>query len=627
MFRYVHAACVLAAVALLCLAPSPLRARPSDADVAAFFDRHVAAALADGEVPGGALIVVRDGRVILSRGYGVADLDSGEQLSPEHHLLRQASISKLAIWLMAMQLVDEGRLDLDRDVNAYLPFRIEPQFGLPITMRHLLTHSAGFSERYMGVFGRPTAGLCDTVRDHLPRRVSPPGERVSYSNSGAALAACIVERATGKPFDVAARERIFEPLGMRTATFAQPPEGARGSRLASTYGASARTATRFEFIAIPPAGAMSASAEDMGRLLVALTEDGSEGAGRLVGSGTLANMLRLHRPLAPGLPAGFGLGFVVREHRGTAYVGHPGTTAAVVTDMEMIPELGIGWYLGMTGMGRNGIALDIRAELPAAVIDRFAPGAAPRAFGRSTARDAEGHWLPARRFRAGPLKLSDLNLVGVRADAQGNLRIDSVVDLAGEPRVWIPQGEDRFAEAVTGTPLVLVRDPDGQVVRFASAMVNPVSDLERAPAWMAFALPLFGASTGAILVAGLAIPVAAASRRLWGRRPPERQDRFVRASRIGVAFMLATLIGWFVLIAVVSDDPYKLGTSGPALTGLGAMAMLTPVAALAVLAHAAVLVRSGRYAAGGLRAAVGTAAATSGVLLYAFGLASVSTDF
>src|SRR5262249_10817902 len=134
-------------------------------------------------------------------------------------------ISKLFTTIAVMQLVQSGRLELDRDVNQYLEFSIPPAFGRPVTMRDLLRHTAGFDETIRGlVFFDSTRiePLADYVRSNLPARVSPPGAIPAYSNYGMSLAGYLVQRITGKGFEDYVADRIFAPLGMVRATFRQP---------------------------------------------------------------------------------------------------------------------------------------------------------------------------------------------------------------------------------------------------------------------------------------------------------------------------------------------------------------------------------------------------------------------
>ena len=119
-------------------------------------------------------------------------------MDPQRTIVRVASVSKTFTATAVMQLVEQGKLDLDRDVNQYLDFEIPPAFGKPITLRNLLTHTAGFEETPYIRYDRQ-----QSLRDHMlrvPDRIYPPGEIPAYSNYGLNLAGYIVGRVSGEPF-------------------------------------------------------------------------------------------------------------------------------------------------------------------------------------------------------------------------------------------------------------------------------------------------------------------------------------------------------------------------------------------------------------------------------------------
>jgi CubicO group peptidase (beta-lactamase class C family) len=131
-----------------------------------------------------------------------------------------------------MQLVEQGRLDLDADVNKYIDFEIPATYPQPITMRHVMTHTPGFEEDGRDLIGEDTAKIVPLGRwlaTHVPARVRPPGTYSSYSNYATALAGYVVERVSGMPFDDYVDRNILAPLGMRHTTSRQPlPAAMRG---------------------------------------------------------------------------------------------------------------------------------------------------------------------------------------------------------------------------------------------------------------------------------------------------------------------------------------------------------------------------------------------------------------
>ena len=150
-------------------------------------------------------------------------------MDPATTLFRPGSVSKLFTWTAVMQLVEQGKLDLDRDVNAYLDFKIPPAFGKPITLRNCMTHTAGFEEVGKNLFSDDSVHILSNetfVKEWTPERIYPPGQVPAYSNYATALAGYIVQRVSGEPFEDYIDHHIFEPLGMKHADL--PPAAAGG---------------------------------------------------------------------------------------------------------------------------------------------------------------------------------------------------------------------------------------------------------------------------------------------------------------------------------------------------------------------------------------------------------------
>lgn len=231
-------------------------------------------------IAGAVVVVVREGRVLVEKCYGYADFGERKPVVPERTLFRIGSNSKLFIWTAVMQLVEEGRLDLRTDINRYLnSFQVPSAFAEPITLGHLMSHTAGFEERAIGTMTRDSSGrrpLAERMQRDLPRRVFPPGKVTAYSNYGAALAGLIVEEVSGMPFERYLEERILKPLGMAHSTLAQPVPPALAGDLSKGYRwRDGRFEERpFEIVSWPPCGAISASAADMARFMIAHLNDG-----------------------------------------------------------------------------------------------------------------------------------------------------------------------------------------------------------------------------------------------------------------------------------------------------------------------------------------------------------------
>jgi CubicO group peptidase (beta-lactamase class C family) len=192
-------------------------------DVETFLDGIVPLQLEREDVAGATVAVVKDGKQLFTKGYGYADVEHKQPVTAET-LFRPGSVSKLFTWTAVMQLVEQGKLDLGKDVNEYLDFKIPEAFGQPISLKNILTHTAGFEEQLKDLFtaNKRSPNLGDYLKTHIPKRIFAPGTTPAYSNYAAMLAGYVVERVSGQPFNDYIQQNIFKPLGMTHSTFAQP---------------------------------------------------------------------------------------------------------------------------------------------------------------------------------------------------------------------------------------------------------------------------------------------------------------------------------------------------------------------------------------------------------------------
>src|SRR5688572_30001348 len=192
------------------------------AELEAFLDGVMNAHLRYQPLAGATLSVVKDGQVVLVKGYGYADLDKRLRVDGEQTLFRPGSTSKLFTWTAVMQLVEQGKLDLDADVNQYIPdFKLPEAFGKPITLRNLMTHTAGLEDGGLGYLFQKGPEqfqpMGEALAAHMPGRVRPPttdfgadGTNSSYSNWGTALAGHIVASQSGLSFEDYVKQNIFD---------------------------------------------------------------------------------------------------------------------------------------------------------------------------------------------------------------------------------------------------------------------------------------------------------------------------------------------------------------------------------------------------------------------------------
>jgi len=294
-------------------ADSSLRGVRDRAELEAYLDGVVTAQLRDKHVAGATVSVVKDGALFFAKGYGYADFDRRKPVDPERTLFRIGSVSKLFTWTAVMQLAEQGKLDLDADVNTYLDFKVPATYPQPIALKHLLTHTPGFEEDSRDLFTEDPAHITPMGRwlaAHMPARVRPPGTFSAYSNYGTALAGYIVQRVSGTPWEEYIEKHILDPLGMRQTTGRQPlPE-----RLAAdmsqgyTWTGGKFVAKKFEIITgASPAGSVSASATDMARFMLVHLGNGKLGDRRILAESTAVRMHTRsfgHDPRLPGWARG-----------------------------------------------------------------------------------------------------------------------------------------------------------------------------------------------------------------------------------------------------------------------------------------------------------------------------------
>ena len=225
--RFVHAvlAVALGAMPFCAAADTPAPLPPpalTEANLARVVDPPMREWIDQHKGPGAVVVVVTRDATVFARGYGFADIDAKKPFTSDATLVRPGSISKLFTGIAVMQLVDAGKLDLDRDVNTYIDFAIPtPDGGVPVTLRRLLTHRAGFEEHVKGLFSRGAnpSRSGRWLANSLPLRLFPKGDVEAYSNYGIALAGYIVERVSGEPYAAYIQRHILDPLGMRHSTF------------------------------------------------------------------------------------------------------------------------------------------------------------------------------------------------------------------------------------------------------------------------------------------------------------------------------------------------------------------------------------------------------------------------
>ncbi|HKR33392.1 MAG TPA: serine hydrolase domain-containing protein [Steroidobacteraceae bacterium] len=425
-------------------------------EMEAFVDGFMDAQMKAGPVAGATVIVVKDGQVFFQKGYGYEDVDKQVPVDPAQTLFRPGSVSKLFTWTSIMQLVEQGKLDLDADVNTYLKdFKVANTYPQPVTLRNIMTHTAGFEDGAVGyLFANKVEDLVplgDWVAAHPPARVRPPttdfsdGTHASYSNWATALAGHIIEIVSGQPFDDYVAQHIFQPLGMTRSTFGEPLPDALAPRMSVGYTPEAGgfKSHGFEFIhAAGPAGSLSSTAADMGRFMLAHLQDGALGDGRILKPET-AQMMHT-RVMSPD-PAlnGHCLGFYETYINGRRIIGHGGDTGFFHSVLSLMPETGIGLFASVNTGGKGGRT---SVELERAFFKHYFPAELPAVkppadAAKRNARYAGSYRSLRHSYTKFEKVFSAFGDENVTAMPDGTLLMG---DIFGNPARWVEVGDGVF---------------------------------------------------------------------------------------------------------------------------------------------------------------------------------------
>lgn len=334
---------------------------PTDAgEMEAFMDEMFTRHMEEYHIAGAAVAVVKDGQLFFAKGYGYADVENNIPVDAETTMFKIGSLTKLFTWTAVMQLVEQGKLDLDADINTYLDFQIADTYPQPITLKHLMTHTSGFEDIHADLVAWDDANLApprEWLASHIPARVRPPGDVAAYSNYNAALAGYIVARVSGQSYSEYVQEHILTPLGMisTTAQYPAPPELRAQESVGYVYEDGYQV---FPQLLTPedvyPAGVMRASATDMARFMIMHLQDGFYGDAateiRILNEDTARQM---HGTLFAPHPniLGNAYGFFEFNDNGQRVIGHSGSGEPMESMLLLLPDQNIGVFVAYNSLG------------------------------------------------------------------------------------------------------------------------------------------------------------------------------------------------------------------------------------------------------------------------------------
>ena len=582
-----------------------------------FMDGFFAAAMESLHVPGAVFVYVADGRVVFKKGYGYANLATRTPVDPDTTLFQVASVSKLFTATALMQLYEQGKVELDADVNDYLTtFKVPATYPAPVTLRSLLTHTSGFDERGIGSAARTAAEwqpLGEYLKARMPPRVRPVGDASAYSNHGVALAGYIVEQVSGVPFNDYVAQNIYRPLGMTHSTFAiidpLPPTLAQGYE----YNGLGYAPQAHLYNNLIPAGGIMTTGDDIARFMLAHLQNGRYGDARILGDAAIAEMHKQQFTHDARIE-GFAGQFFEDDVNGYRALQHGGDLPGYCSLLYLIPERNAGFFVSM-----NADREKLRELLLKTFMNRFYPPIAQPLPQRTAPDFAEraaryvGVYRDDRHEETTLAKLTTL-LTDIRvttADKDGELILHG-----GEPVRLIEIDNDLFRVADTDHRLVFKPSAPGErdrlLVEHASFRKLAWWETPRAQLW-------FLAGVMLLLLSQVAVSIDRAFVHAIVRKPntADRATRIARGLALATALVDLLLLGglaWGLIGTDQNDFAFGMPLRFKALLCLPPLS--TALAAAMLIAFVALLVRSGVGARAKFHYFLVTAAAVSLVPFY-----------
>ncbi len=539
-------------------------------DVDAWLDGYMPFALGVGDLAGAVVTVVKDGQILTERGFGYADVASKKPVDPKLTLFRPGSVSKLITWTAVMQLVEQGKIDLDADVNTYLDFQIPARAGKPVTMRNIMQHTGGFEEqiKYIITEDPKNPGFDELLKRGVPTRVFDAGTTPAYSNYATSVAGYIVQRVSGESFLDYVEKHVFQPLDMKHSTFRQPLPNDLEQYMATGYTQASGEPKKFEIVGPAPAGGLSSPGEDMSHFMIAHLQNGEYNGNRILKEET-AKMMH-DSPLTIFDASGgqpplnrMELGFFETNINGREVIAHLGDTDYFHTSLHLLLKENVGFYVSFNSAGKQGAAHHTRVALFQEFADRYFPAPRPTsrvddATAKKHAQMMSGNWVASRGSQTNFFSM--IGLIGqtsVTVGAKGELLIPDMKGLNGAPVKWVEIApflwQDDYGHERLGAKVV-----DDKVVRWSVDGESPFTVLDRAPASQdgAWLSPLLQLSLFVLALTAVFWPVTAVVRRRYGYRLPlvDRELNAYRAGKIGAWLMVLAFAAWIISIMMMISD-------------------------------------------------------------------------
>jgi CubicO group peptidase (beta-lactamase class C family) len=585
--------------------PSLVEAQLTAENLAAFLDGMLPSSMAIGDIAGAVVAVVKDDRLLLTRAYGLADVAKRTPVTADT-LFRPASISKLFTWTAVMQQVEAGKLDLERDIDDYLDFKITGYGGEPIKLRHLMTHTAGFEESLLDLLiddPSKVKPLQQALKEAIPERIYPPGTVPAYSNYGASLAGYIVQRVSGEPFEEYIERHIFQPLRMNHSTFRQPVPAPLEPFLSNGYHTASGAVVPFELGSDTPAGALSASAPDMAQFMMAHLNGGllpgADETGRILKPATTELMHSVANRPGPSVDA-MAYGFYEQSRNGMRVIAHGGDLTAFHSELVLIPAAKVGLFVSFNSVGKANATYKVRTALYEGFMDRYFPRRAPQTLppappeAKEHARAVAGMYELSRRAQTN--LFSFFYVFGQQpatAKDDGTLEVGGLTGLNDERKQFREVSPWLWQEAAGEMRMAAVRDDSGTVRSLVPDGYGPIFVFQPTPAWRnkAWLQPAILFSAAVLGISLLSWLVIAVRRRFVPSTTEATvETRKIRRASLAAAVacsLFAVLVGT-VLVMFSSESSWIISSAArPFIRLVQLSALLAVLGAIAAVVAAA----------------------------------------
>jgi len=539
-------------------------------DLEAFLDGFMPQQIEKADIAGAVIAIVKDGKVIFEKGYGYSDSEKKTPVSPQDTLFRPGSISKTFTWTAVMQQVEQGKLDLDHDVNDYLDYKIPQTFGKPTTLRDIMTHRSGLEETAKDLFvgeQKYLTPMAQYLPSHLPVQIFPPGTIPAYSNYATTVAAYIVQRVSGQDFYDYADEHLFKPLNMTRATFRQPlPENLK-SFMSNGYELGSGEPKHFEWVEVAPAGSVSASAESMSHWMIMHLQNGKYGDVQILKPETAIQM----HARQEGWPAAMNamcLGFYEQNMNGHRIIAHGGDTGWFHSNMLLLLDANVGMFVSYNSAGRPDHG-DARGNLFVKFMDRYFPAPPSNEPTLSTAKeDAQsvaGMYKNSRRFETNILAVTTLlGEAKLAVDSKDNtLYIDGGFKKEnGQPRHFREIAPMVFRSVDGPEKIAFAKDSSGNRLLYLDYPFMPFQPVNSALDNQKVNYVIIGFSLSVIVLTILLWPVAAMLRKHYSKPLTLDDDgrRWRRLVKLTCIIDIVYLIGLALVLTALGK--LQLGASG-----------------------------------------------------------------